>query len=116
MNPLELGVWGELAAARYLRARGLRVIDRHYQRKWGEIDLICRDSDTWVFVEVKTRSRQSEPRAIDAVHRSKRQRFFRAASSYLREHRLDHQPVRFDIVTLEGNEIEWIQDAFGDPR
>ena len=52
------------------------MVDRHYRQKWGEIDLICRDGETWVFVEVKTRSSVSQPSAIDSITPRKRQRIY----------------------------------------
>jgi putative endonuclease len=107
-----LGEWGEDAAARYLEARGLRVEDRHYRQKWGEIDLICRERDTWVFVEVKTRRSRREPSALDAVTPRKRERIIRAAMSYMKWKRLEGCALRFDLVLIEAGWIEWIPDAF----
>jgi len=110
-----LGQWGEEEAARYLEDRGLRVIDHHYRQKWGEIDLICRDKETWVFVEVKTRTRFFQPSALDAVTPRKRQRLFRAAMSYMKWKRLEGSSMRFDLVLIEARRIEWIPDAFEGP-
>ncbi len=92
--------------------QGLRVVDRHYRQKWGEIDLICRDRDTWVFVEVKTRLHISQPSAIDAITPRKRQRIIRAAMSYMKWKRLEGSSMRFDVVLIEAGQIEWIRDAF----
>src|SRR5262245_11394661 len=107
-----LGNWGEEEAARYLEARGLRVVDRHYRQKWGEIDLICRDGKTWVFVEVKTRSRHYQPSALDAVSPRKRQRLIRATLSYMKWKRLEDCSLRFDVVLIEAGYVEWIPNAF----
>lgn len=112
MDAQRLGLWGEELAARYLSARGLRVIDRQYRQKWGELDLICKDRDTWVFVEVKTRSQAYQPKAIEAVNYRKQQRLSRAAMSYILWKRLSGQPMRFDVVVIEGSRVEWFQDAF----
>jgi putative endonuclease len=107
-----LGNWGEDLAARYLQRQGLQVVDRQYRQKWGEIDLICRDKDTWVFVEVKTRSSFSQPSAIESITRRKRLRIIRAAMSYMKWKRLEGQALRFDLVLIEAGRIEWIPDAF----
>jgi putative endonuclease len=107
-----LGDWGEQEAARYLEGRGLRVVDRQYRQKWGEIDLICRDKDTWVFVEVKTRSSFFQPSAIDSITPRKRRRIIRAALSYMKWKRLEGSSMRFDLVLIEGGRLEWIPDAF----
>ncbi len=112
MNTLILGAWGESEAAAYLNRQGLVVVDRHYHQKWGEIDLICRDGQTWVFVEVKTRASASEPSAMDAVTPRKRERVIRAALSYMKWKRMIGCPMRFDLVLIEAGRLQWIPDAF----
>ena len=107
-----LGDWGEEQAARYLERRGLRVVDRQYRQKWGEIDLIGRDRETWVFVEVKTRTSVTQPSAIDSITPRKRRRIIRAAMSYMKWKRLEGCAMRFDLVLIEAGRIEWIPDAF----
>jgi len=107
-----LGNWGEDQAARYLQQQGLQVVDRQYRQKWGEIDLICRDGDSWVFVEVKTRTSRSAIAAIDSITPRKRQRIIRAAMTYMKWKRLEGYALRFDLVLIEGGQIEWIPDAF----
>src|SRR2546423_1613680 len=92
-----LGDWGEETAAAYLEEKGLKVVARHYQQKWGEIDLICLDRNTWVFVEVKTRSSVFEPSAVDSVTPRKKQRIIRAAVSYLKWKGLMDSAIRFDL-------------------
>src|SRR5450631_2381832 len=106
LSTSSLGDWGEEEAARYLTRRGLRVVTHHYRQKWGEIDLICRHEETWVFVEVKTRLHQSQPSALDAIHFRKRQRLARAAMSYMKWKHLEGCSMRFDVVTIEAGRIE----------
>src|SRR5438477_2451633 len=91
-----LGLQGEDAAAKYLEERRIKVLDRHYQTRWGEIDLICRDRETWVFVEVKTRTRVSQPSAADVLTVTKQKKMIGAALSYMKKNRLIGQNVRFD--------------------
>src|SRR6185437_3918670 len=78
-----LGDRGERAAARYLRSKGLRIITRGYRTRLGEIDLIARDGDTLVFVEVKSR-RRGVP--AEAVTLAKQRRLTLAALQFLAEH------------------------------
>lgn len=110
-----LGDRGERAAARYLRRRGLRVITRGYRTRLGEIDLIARDGDTLVFVEVKSR-RQGVP--AEAVTPEKQRRITLTALHFLRNHGLLDVRGRFDIVAIvwpdeRGEpEIEHIPNAF----
>jgi putative endonuclease len=92
-----LGDRGERAAARFLRRKGLRVITRGYRTARGEIDLIARDGDTLVFVEVKTR-RQGEP--AEAVTAEKQQRLTLAALQFLKRFGLLEQRSRFDVVAV----------------
>ncbi len=96
---LWLGDKGERAAARFLRRQGLRIMTRGYRTRWGEIDLVARQRDTLVFVEVKTR-RWGEP--AEAVTAAKQKRLARAAARFLRQFRLEHLGVscRFDVVAI----------------
>lgn len=104
-----LGARGEAMAARHLRRAGLRVIVRGYLTRRGEIDLIAREGDVLVFVEVKTR-RRGDP--TEAVTARKQRRVCRAALRFVRYHGLDRIGVRcrFDVVA-----VVW-PDARGRPR
>ncbi len=110
-----LGDRGERAAARFLRRQGLRVLLRGYRTRSGEIDLIARDGDTLVFVEVKAR-RQGVP--AEAVTLEKQRRITLAALHFLRKHRLLEVRSRFDVVAIvwpddrRKPEIEHIRNAF----
>jgi len=106
------GIDGEAAAARYLEGQRLKVLHQHYQTRWGEIDLICRDRDTWVFVEVKARARASRPSAVEVVTLSKQKKIVGAALSFMKQHRLKDQAMRFDVVAIEGEHLEWLPGAF----
>jgi putative endonuclease len=92
-----LGDRGERAAAHHLRRRGMRIITRNYHTPSGEIDLIARDGDTLVFVEVKTR-RTGQP--AEAVTAEKQRRLSLAALRFLHRHGLLEQRARFDIVAI----------------
>jgi putative endonuclease len=92
-----LGDRGERAAARYLRRRGLRVLYRGFRTRLGEIDLIARDGDTLVFVEVKAR-RQGVP--AEAVTPEKQRRITLAALYFLRKYGLLDIRSRFDVVAI----------------
>ncbi|WP_422931702.1 YraN family protein [Singulisphaera sp. PoT] len=110
-----LGREGEREAARYLRRQGLRILVRGYLTPHGEVDLIARDGNTLVFVEVKAR-RQGNP--AEAVTPEKQRRLTLAALRFLKEHDLLEQRCRFDVVAIvwpEGRQsptIEHIRDAF----
>jgi putative endonuclease len=113
-----LGDEGERAAARHLRGRGFRVITRGYRTSRGEIDLIARDRDTLVFVEVKTR-RSGQP--AEAVTPEKERRLTLAALHFLKKYRLLEQRCRFDVVAVtwpqsgSAPSIEHFVNAFEPP-
>ena len=88
---------GEREAARHLRSLGYRVIVRGYRTTQGEVDLICREGDVLVFVEVKSR-RQGQP--AEAVTPEKQRRLTLAALHFLKRHGLLEQPCRFDVVAI----------------
>jgi putative endonuclease len=113
----QLGREGERLAERFLRLRGLKTIARHFNTPTGELDLIMRDHETLVFVEVKTRRDRKYADPEDAVGANKRRRMTRAARWFIHEKRWDDQPCRFDVVAVllppDGRpEIEHFPDAF----
>lgn len=106
----------EQRAERFLRERGLRTLARNYRRKCGEIDLVMRDRDTLIFVEVRLRTHLRCGTASESVTYSKQQRLIRTARWYLAEHRVNENfNCRFDVVAYDGSlekSPEWIQNAF----
>jgi putative endonuclease len=111
---------GEAAAVKYLRAQGYRVIERNFRCPWGEIDLVARDNDTLVFVEIKARQSRAFGEPHEAVGEWKQRRLIRTAQTYLSRHRLgENVSTRFDVVavllTPSGAEIQVIKNAFEMP-
>lgn len=113
-----LGKRGEDIAAEYLEAKGYAVLDRNWRSGHKELDLVARQGDTLVVVEVKTRRSAEYGDAQDAVDDRKIRRIVSAADAYVRLKRIDLD-VRFDIVTITGengtNSIEHIEEAFFPP-
>ena len=105
-------------ASRFLRSHGYKILYRNFKdRRGGEIDIVCRDDDTLVFVEVKTRGSEEFGRPIEAVDRQKQMRVSKGGLAWLRL--LDNPDIvfRFDVVEVllpeEGDpRCEVIQDAF----
>jgi len=107
------GARAEALAAAWLERRGLKVAERNFRVRGGEIDLICRDGDTLVFVEVRLRSRSDFGGAAASITTAKRRRLILAAQHYL----LDRpaSPCRFDCILLDRLDeaaIQWVRDAF----
>jgi putative endonuclease len=115
MDPAHaLGREGEDLAHRSLQRAGLIVVARNYRTPGGsaEADLIARDGETLVFIEVKTRETDefgAPDRAIDSV---KQDKIRRAALNYLRRSGHDPAKVRFDIISIVGARIEHFRDAW----
>lgn len=112
---VQRGQWAEDHACQHLQRAGLRLLARNYSCRWGEIDLIMRDQQTVVFVEVRYRRSQVYGGALDSITRHKQQKIIATAQHYLQSQM--QQPLcRFDVVVLTGAvqapQIEWIQNAF----
>lgn len=103
-------------ALRFLKKNGYRLIEQNYVCKMGEMDIIGKEKDTLVFIEVKTRtSREFGPPQL-AVNAWKQRQLSKVALNYLNEKRLKDVKARFDVVAIllgqEREEIELIKDAF----
>lgn len=114
---LDLGRQGEDAAAKLLADKGLRILARNLRLGRLELDLVCQDGETLVFVEVKTRAEGSLATPADGLTTQKRSRLLRAAQAYLSTHNLWHAPCRLDLVAVlfrHGalQHIEHTPDAF----
>jgi len=116
MQKKELGKKGEELALRFLKKKGYRIIEKNYVCKMGEMDIIGKEKDTLVFIEVKTRTSTEFGPPQLAVHSSKQRQLSKVALNYLNEKRLNDVKARFDVVAivLEQNreEIDLIRDAF----
>ncbi|BDQ37564.1 UPF0102 protein [Pseudodesulfovibrio nedwellii] len=110
------GNLGESAAARYLETKGFRVLERNWRYRQWELDLICRDRDTIVFVEVKTRKANSMASPADGLTRKKQARLVKAASHYLTQNDLWDDPCRFDLAAVvdtgSSMDVEHCENAF----
>jgi len=95
-----LGQAAEDAAARFLRRAGLAVVERNVRFRDGELDLVCRDDDVIVFVEVKCRHASWGDAPAAAVSWHKQRRLTRLAQRYLAWRRLTGAPCRFDVVAV----------------
>jgi len=107
------GAEAEALAEAFLLRQGLRVLERNWRVRGGEIDLICEDRGSLVFVEVRLRRRGDFGGAGASITATKRRRLILAARHYLAGKR--ERPCRFDAVLMDGltdASIEWIRNAF----
>ena len=113
-----LGPWGEKQAETYLKKKGFRLLERNFQCRSGEIDLIMLDQEqALVFVEVKTRAREAFGAVESVITHAKKTRMIRAARYFLATHSIQDRPLRFDVVCVLKNqdlppEIRYYGNAF----
>jgi putative endonuclease len=107
-----LGAQAEARAAQFLQRKGYRILARNWCCRGGEIDLVCDDGGTIVFVEVRARQDSRHGSPGETVGGVKRARLVRAAQLWLLQAKRGDVPCRFDVLALEGDKIEHIEDAF----
>lgn len=112
------GDFGESAVLSYLQNHGFETVERNYHSRYGEIDIIVKDSEYIVFVEVKTRNQFAVARPSDFVDNRKQKKILKTAAVFLSKNEYDLQP-RFDVAeviydknTKEIIDIHHIENAF----
>lgn len=112
---MRLGEKGEELAVKFLKKKGYKIIQQNYKTPMGEIDIIAKDKDTLVFVEVKTRESIEFGYPFEAVNNLKRRKIAKVALSYIRKIK-EIPPCRFDVLGIcykDGKpDFELIKDAF----
>ena len=106
------GAEGERLAARHLEQRGYRIVERNFRCRAGEIDIIARDGDTLVFVEVRTRSSDRHGGALETIGVAKQAQIVKVARVYLQTRRPAFDDCRFDVIGITAGQIELVTDAF----
>ena len=110
------GTKGELIAANYLKKQKYKILHTNYKNQIGEIDIIAKDKDYLVFVEVKTRYSKKFGDPLEAIDEEKQFKIHNVATMYLMKNKLlDKVPIRFDAIAILGDEeheIRHIKDAF----
>ncbi|MCK5271844.1 MAG: YraN family protein [Sedimentisphaerales bacterium] len=114
---ITLGRRGEKLARKFLQKQGYRLLQSNYNTVGGEIDLVMRDDNTIVFVEVKTRRSEKFATAESAVNYRKQKHLISAARKFINTYRFNDHPCRFDVVAIVAPEngkpiISHYQNAF----
>ena len=117
-NKREFGENLEKLAAQQLVRQGLKIVTENYLCKMGEIDIIARDNQDLVFIEVRYRKSEAYGGSIASVDKKKQKRVVLAASHYLQKHKLTNKVAcRFDVFAITGSlnqlRYNWIKGAFG---
>jgi len=115
-NRAKTGKKGEDEAARFLSSKGYEILERNFRKQEGEIDIIARDGDTLIFVEVKAGRQMSFGNPETWVDLKKQQKISLTAELYLQEHDIHDLDCRFDVVAVifhdRGQHIKHIENAF----
>ena len=110
------GKESESIAAKFLKKKGYKILEQNYRNKIGEIDIIAKDKETIVFVEVKARKSRYYGHAKWAITPKKQRKVSMVALSYLKATRQSQKKARFDVVTIQSDashpEIDVIRNAF----
>jgi putative endonuclease len=115
---LQIGKQAEQEARAYLQTHGLLLLEQNYRSPFGEIDLILRDSDDIVFIEVRYRSRTDYGTAAETVNKRKQMKLYKTAIHFLQRKKwLNKVNGRFDIIAIHATftgswQIEWFKNAF----
>ena len=113
MERQRIGQAAEDAAVEYLRSQGLEIVLRNFRLRLGELDIVARDAQTLVIVEVRTRSSERFGGAAASVDYRKQNKLRRAAALLLQQRRdLASLRVRFDVIATGPRGVEWIRHAF----
>ncbi len=111
-----LGSRAEKLALNFLKKQGLKLIQKNYSCRYGEIDIVMQDSDYLVFVEVRYRKSMQFGGALASIDQRKQQKLRNSAEHYLNHHKKVDTPCRFDILCINGDlrkpQMDWIQNAF----
>lgn len=108
----------EQLAEKYLKQKGLILVDHNYHSKYGEIDLIMTDRDTLVFIEVRYRKTSNFGSAAETITRHKQKKIITTARHFLSSQNLWHYSCRFDVISINSPknstkpELVWLQGAF----
>lgn len=108
---MKLGEKGERWAAEFLRENGYQIVAENYRWGGGEIDIIARDSDYLVFVEVKTRRDKEYGLPEEAITEAKKRKIIRTAQKYIADHKPELD-IRFDVVAISEGKARLYKDAF----
>jgi len=100
----------EIIATNYLKQKGYKILENNYKNVIGEIDIICKDNDIIVFVEVKYRTSAKFGRPIEAITPHKLMKIRQTATGYLKFKRLLDANIRFDAIEILDDEIRHIQN------
>lgn len=112
MKTSQQGQVAENEACAFLQKQGLKLVEKNYRCRTGEIDLIMQDKEALVFVEVRYRAKSNYGSALDSVDQHKIQKLVSAANHYISKHQ-PNLPMRFDVIGFDASlKPSWVTNAF----
>ncbi|MBN1622674.1 MAG: YraN family protein [Endomicrobiales bacterium] len=114
VNLRTLGRSGEKEAVKYLKSHGYKVIENNFHTRYGEIDIIAKENEDLVFVEVKLRRSDKYGSPAEAVHRNKQEKIIKTALQYVKLKNLFDKNLRFDVILIgpDAGKIELVKSAY----
>ena len=113
MNTRKTGDWYEQKAIQMLEKQGVQILERNFRTKIGEIDIIVKDENFIVFVEVKYRKDVALGNPEESVGKRKQNKICMVAKNYFMQQGISFDtPIRFDVIAILGEEISWYKNAF----
>ncbi len=100
---------GEVLAGKFLESRGLEILTRNFHAREGEVDLIAREGEQIIFVEVKARRNAKFGSAIEAMSEQKLEKIAAAGNQFLQKNSLENVNWRVDVITIDGDKLRWIK-------
>lgn len=100
MNNKEVGDLGEGIAVEYIKKKGYILIQRNFRCKQGEVDIIAKDKDEYVFIEVKTRNSKRFGQPAEAVNCLKKKHIYNVTRYFLYKYKIENSSIRFDVVEI----------------
>lgn len=111
-NRRQIGMEYERIAGEYLQTQGYEILEYNFHCRYGEIDIIAKQEEYIVFIEVKYRSSERYGEPLEAITKGKQRTISKCAQAYLYKNRMWDVSVRFDVVGMRENKIEVVRDAF----
>lgn len=113
IDHLTKGKLAECKAQDFLQRKGLKWITSCFRSRFGEIDLIMKDEDILVFIEVRFRKTDHYGSGAESVEVKKQHKITKTALTYLQKNKIfEKMPCRFDVIDISQNEINWIKNVF----
>ena len=104
----EIGKIGEELAVKYLKGNGYEIIERNFECKQGEIDIIAKDKEKYVFIEVKTRTNENYGRPKEAVNQVKKKHIYKSTECYTYTHNIENEPIRIEVIEIYKKKEKYI--------